>query len=76
VAIAAGVCASGEVWQVELDALHVAQSGDRIEGGALEIQARNWAATATAVRWSSRTSLECRRTNAELKAKAISRIPP
>src|SRR5688500_2889090 len=52
----------------------MSQSGLRIEGGRLATQACNWAATATAVRWSRRASLECLRTKAELNAKARSRI--
>src|SRR5205823_890837 len=51
-----------------------AQSGARIGGGALDAQARNWAATAIVVRWSRRASLECLRTKAEVKANAIRRI--
>src|SRR5678816_1707676 len=51
-----------------------AQSGARIGGGVLDTQARNWAATAMAVRWSRRASLECLRTKAEVKANAIKRI--
>src|SRR6266446_895436 len=49
-------------------------SGARIGGGVLDSQARSWAATAMAVRWSRRASLECLRTKAELKANAIRRI--
>src|SRR4249919_2296150 len=49
-------------------------SGARIGGGVLASQARNWAATAMAVRWSRRASLECLRTKAEVKANAIKRI--
>ena len=40
----------------------------------MAMQERNWAATATAVRWWSRASLERRRTNEEHTAKAIRRI--
>lgn len=59
---------TGERW------IGAAQSGARIEGGALDIPARNWAATAIAVRWSRRASLECLRTNADVKAKVMRRI--
>ena len=74
VATAAGVYASGEALRMACDALGATQSGARMEGGALEIQERNCAATAMVVRWSRRTSLECRKTKAEDNAKAIRRM--
>jgi len=42
--------ASGEAIADHLEDRPSTQAGARMHGGALEIQARNWAATATAVR--------------------------
>ena len=47
----AGDKASGGVRQLGWMSDWMDQSGARIEGGAFEVQARNCAATATAVKW-------------------------
>src|SRR5260370_171049 len=70
---AASVSPSGEVPQRCLGSERRTQSGARMDGGALEIDACNWPATATAVKCSRRASLEWRSRKAELKANAIRR---